>query len=289
VTVDWQIYKPSTGIAIPEFISKLQIAERVHPNVMAGNLIILASALLGAGYFAWRNFSAWEKTTLLAAGLSGILIVLQSGSRGALFALSIAVGLALLLRSRILGVVYFLLSGAAGAAFAAGNLAAIHQAVNQVDGRAVSLALRLEIWARALDILHDSPLTGVGMGVFGAVLDKLYPLFKSAPGTILHAHNLYLQIAADLGLPGLIAWLAILLTTVWACWECFRRSPSGSLTSGFAAGLLVAQAALAAHGLFDAVTWGIVRTAPVVWALWGLAIALQSTTRNTTSNHADST
>jgi putative inorganic carbon (HCO3(-)) transporter len=39
------------------------------------------------------------------------------------------------------------------------------------------------------------------------------------------------------------------------------------------AALLAAQAALLAHGVFDAVVWGQVRTAPVVWGLWGLAAA----------------
>lgn len=287
VTVDWQMYKPSTGIATPEFISRLQIAERVHPNVMAGNLTILISVLLGTGLFAWGKFAIWEKVPLLAAGLSGTLIILQSGSRGALLALGIAVGLALLLRRRLLGVSYFLLTSAAGVAFVVSLIAANAQGDMRVDGRAVSLALRLEIWARTLDMLRDSPLTGVGMGVFGSILDKLYPLFLSSPGTILHAHNLYLQIAVDLGLPGLIAWLAILLIAAWTCWKSFREAPPGSLRSGFAAGLLAAQAALSAHGLFDAVTWGIVRTAPLVWALWGLAIALQSTTRKAATYHAE--
>jgi putative inorganic carbon (HCO3(-)) transporter len=37
--------------------------------------------------------------------------------------------------------------------------------------------------------------------------------------------------------------------------------------------LLCSQVALVVHGLTDAVTWGMVRPAPLVWALWGLAMA----------------
>jgi putative inorganic carbon (HCO3(-)) transporter len=286
VTVDWQIYKPSMGITIPEFVSRMQISERVHPNVIAGNLIILTSALFGAGLFAWKNFTTWEKIIVSTAGLSGILTILQSGSRGAWLAFSLAVGLALVLRRRNLGLLYFILIGGFGFAFGMNSLVEFNQAVSQPTGSTVSLALRLEIWARTLDMLRDSPLTGVGIGAFGAVLDALYPLFKSTPGSILHAHNLFLQIAVDLGLPGLIVWLAILMTTTWTCWKSYRQSHTGSIGAGLSVGLLTAQVALAAHGLFDAVTWGLVRTAPLVWALWGLAIALQSASRDPDPDHA---
>ena len=33
------------------------------------------------------------------------------------------------------------------------------------------------------------------------------------------------------------------------------------------------QVALVTHGIVDAVTWGMVRTAVIVWTLWGLAAA----------------
>ena len=49
-----------------------------------------------------------------------------------------------------------------------------------------------------------------------------------------------------------------------------RVSPSPYL-SALGAGLLASQAALAVHGLTDAVTWGM-RPAVLVWAIWGLAL-----------------
>jgi putative inorganic carbon (HCO3(-)) transporter len=45
------------------------------------------------------------------------------------------------------------------------------------------------------------------------------------------------------------------------------------LTEGIGAGLLCSQAALLTHGITDAVTWGVVRPAPLVWAVWGIAVA----------------
>ncbi len=45
------------------------------------------------------------------------------------------------------------------------------------------------------------------------------------------------------------------------------------MAAGLGAGLLCSQLALAVHGITDAVTWGMVRPAPFVWAIWGLAVA----------------
>jgi hypothetical protein len=43
--------------------------------------------------------------------------------------------------------------------------------------------------------------------------------------------------------------------------------------AGLGAGLLASQAALLLHGSLDAVTWGMVRSAPLVWLAWGVAAA----------------
>jgi putative inorganic carbon (HCO3(-)) transporter len=43
--------------------------------------------------------------------------------------------------------------------------------------------------------------------------------------------------------------------------------------AGLGAGLLGSETALVIHGLTDAVTWGMVRPAPLVWGIWGTAIA----------------
>ncbi len=134
---------------------------------------------------------------------------------------------------------------------------------------------RKEIWSRAIYMIQDFPFTGVGMGSYGFVADALYPLFSFAPGAILHAHNLFLQIGVDLGIPGLIAWLAILLVVIALSWKQYRygRVHQNVQCAALGAGLLSSQLALVVHGMTDSVTWGMVRPAPLVWAIWGLAVA----------------
>jgi putative inorganic carbon (HCO3(-)) transporter len=130
------------------------------------------------------------------------------------------------------------------------------------------------IWWRAIAMIQDHPVTGIGMGLFQPVADHWYP-FMSVNPEVPHAHQLLLQVAVDLGLPGLISWLAILFGIVAMNWSVYRTAMSTNdrWLAGLGTGLLASQAGLVLHGLVDAVTWGMVRTAVVLWGLWGLVSA----------------
>ena len=136
-------------------------------------------------------------------------------------------------------------------------------------------ALRVAIWTRALAVLQDFPLTGIGLGAFRVVVPVLYPSVWLEPDRPPpHAHNLFLQIGVDLGLPGLILVVALLVLVVWAGltgWERWRVVGRRDLALISLAGT-GSLAALVAHGLVDAVTWGT-RPAFLAWAVSGIVLA----------------
>jgi putative inorganic carbon (HCO3(-)) transporter len=136
------------------------------------------------------------------------------------------------------------------------------------------LDTRLEVWSRALYMIEDFPITGIGMGLFEEVAGVLYPFF-TVSRDVPHAHNLFLQVAVDTGIPGLIAWLAIWMLTALGAWQVYRygRSTSNGVLAGLGVGLLCSQVALAMHGMVDAVTWGAIRVSIIPWAIWGLTMA----------------
>jgi putative inorganic carbon (HCO3(-)) transporter len=148
---------------------------------------------------------------------------------------------------------------------------------------------RGEVWTRALYILEDFPLTGVGLGAFTRVTDLLYPLFRYPPGAIGHAHNLFLQVGVDVGLPGLAAWLAMYLLALAISWRAYRLgSVNGDWwMAGLGSGLFAGQIALGVHGLVDAVVWGMVRPAPLVWGVWGIIMATARLSLPEGPGHAD--
>ena len=261
------------------------VADTIHPNVMAGSLVILLPIPLAWLFFSWRVIKGWQRLLAIAAvlGMSSVLILTKS--RGAWMAFALALVFMILLRWRW-GWVSILVGGLAGGigVYILGFNTLIDfllrsDTIGGVDGR-------IEVWSRAIYMIQDFPFTGIGMGTFTKVADTLYPFFTASPGQVAHAHNLFLQIAVDLGIPGLIAWLAVLLLGVTQAWQVYRlgKGVEDAFTTGLGAGLLVSQLALIVHGMTDAVTWGMVKPAPLVWVVWGLAIAGGNIYRNLMKN-----
>ena len=134
------------------------------------------------------------------------------------------------------------------------------------------------MWSRALTILQDFPYTGVGPGQLSLVLHALYvPLLLSPDTYVPHAHNFFLQLGLDFGIPGAIAILGVLLGFFRGLWSSLRRTGDGRLraiTVGLGAGMV----SFLVYGLTDAIALGA-RGAFVLWVVLGLAAALDQVTR----------
>lgn len=141
----------------------------------------------------------------------------------------------------------------------------------------ITLEGRMEIWNRALHAMQDFPFTGCGLGAFRRVAWVLYPLFTVPPDTdFSHAHNIFLQTALDLGIPGLVAYLALLMIALAVCWRVARTPPPGgrggvrALSLGLAASLV----ALHLYGMTDALALGS-KPAIAFWFALGLVAGME--------------
>jgi O-antigen ligase len=79
---------------------------------------------------------------------------------------------------------------------------------------------RIQIWEAGLLMIQHSPLTGIGVGNFKALAGKFTEMDQP---TI--AHNTYLGMAAELGLPGLGIFLAIFVASFSSLARIRRLSP----------------------------------------------------------------
>jgi O-antigen ligase len=103
-----------------------------------------------------------------------------------------------------------------------------------IDFGETSNALRLAIWKASLVSIARHPVLGVGIGNFPVVLGQDIRLARAGST----AHNLYLHVAAEMGIVA-AGVVILLLVSVWAAtWRWFRHS-SGEETAYTASLVLV--------------------------------------------------
>lgn len=246
----------------------------INPNIAAGALLLPVVGLAGYGRVCWPTLPTSEKALYSATVLAGLLAMVAAGSRGALLAALVTFGMLLFWRSP-LATFLFLLAAVVlplGVALAGG--AAFIEPLFADDALG-GFAGRLEIWQRARYLIQDYPVTGIGAGRFMTMVDTLYPLFLVPAGAVPHAHNLYLQIAIDFGLFGLLTWLALVGTLLVALWRGAARASaaSASLLGGLAVAVWCATVAMLLHGVIDAPLWNS-RVAVLLWGMWGIGLAV---------------
>jgi putative inorganic carbon (hco3(-)) transporter len=254
------------------------VPETVHKNVMGGCLVLIFPLSLGLGLsqFSLRRWFLFGLALFSSVIIGGALIFTQS--RGAYLALVSALLIMALLAWRrfkwlLLGLLVII---GLSVPFWLTTLQTGLDELLQADSFG-GIAGRLEIWTRAVYIIQDFPLTGIGVGNFEKMVNTFYPSFAVSATGVPHSHNLYLQVAVDLGLAGLVAFLSLLIITLvcsWASWQKIKQFRQASLRP-LLLGCLGSFCALCTHGLIDAVTW---ETKPsfLAWAVFGLlAVSIQ--------------
>jgi len=106
---------------------------------------------------------------------------------------------------------------------------------------------RMAHWQAAWGMFNDRPWLGVGIGNY----EPVYPAY-ALPGwtePLGHAHNYYLNLAAEAGLIGLAAYLVLWGTVFWQAWKVIRATQG--YWRGVAVGILGALTHLSVHNVFD--------------------------------------
>ena len=205
------------------------------------------------------------------------VMVLVAQSRGALIGVAVALSVVTILLNRRWGWFWLIvLIGGGAFAYTQGVHRSLQSTIGASDIQGLNtLTSRVEIWSRALYLVQDFSFTGVGMGMFEPTVKLLYPPFQIGPDVVFkHAHNIYLHAAAEMGIPGLIAYLALYLIMGFLLVQrAFDRG--AGLYRVVALGLLGALIVYLIHGFFEVITYAT-RSAIVVWGLFGLMVAVST-------------
>jgi O-antigen ligase len=133
----------------------------------------------------------------------------------------------------------------------------------------MTIQARADIWGNTMLEVAASPWTGVGLGAYE---HGLYQFKTTAPNnTVDFAHNDYLQILAELGIPGAVLAGAL---AAWILFRCssvvllMRRSANWELAVGLFGGLVT----LALHSLADFNLYSPANALALAW-LGGIAVS----------------
>lgn len=252
------------------------VGETINANILAHALLVslpLVAALVLRGGWTTRR---WPRPLLALLLLWMLLVIYITQSRGVYLAVAVMAPLLLALRwPRLAWLTPILVAGAI-ALF-------IWQGPRLLDALTTGTATsgidqRVEIWQRALYAMHDFSFTGLGLGNFDRVVPLLYPYLLIPPSVdIPDAHNLLLQVGADLGIPGLVIYIAFSLGLMIMAGGVVRRSRGEPLRWALAAGALTALIGFQVAGIFGAVNWGVKPTF-MAWLLYALVVLLHRAT-----------
>ncbi len=246
-----------------------------QPNPYGGYLGLTLPVALGLCVVAGLGLGRWSRSsrwfTLIVAGICAALMLaalVMSWSRGAWLGFGAAVVgmiVALVVKSGRGAVLSVILVALVAYALLAGGLAQVppslvqrfsdfvpYLGVSDVRGAEITDANfavleRVAHWQAAWQMWTDHPWLGVGIGNY----EPVYPRYALPqwPLPLGHAHNYYLNIAAEAGIVGLGAYLLLWGVALLQAWRAVRRGSGWEL--GVALGVLGVVIHLSVHNFVD--------------------------------------
>ena len=253
----------------------------LHPNQAAGFIVVLVPFTLA---IAWQGKHQRSVIRWGATAITIILILfalLLTGSRGAWLALTVALvfwGWSILSQSlaNVLyqphSIIFWLGLGLAVLICGAFIMLSADplSLANSLPG-AASANSRLAIFNNTLHLLGTFPITGGGLGAFGGLYSQYILVIPQSIFT--YAHNLFLDIALEQGMFGLLAFLVIVSGSFWLLGQNPDRPAKVEQYSLLRWAVVAGLVVMLGHGLVDDPFYGY-RGTPLLWLLPGIAVAL---------------
>ena len=210
----------------------------------------------------------WGGAIALTATLMGVLVLLVTRSRTALAVVFVVglCGLVWKIRHSIPAVVAVVVAMGALAVYGANYGGEFGLVTDSARTRGV-------IWAAAMDRLTERPMSGIGINQFRDV-----PASEDSgvPPTVPHAHNTFIQVALDLGIPGVLAYILVMGRLVVLS-RCRGAVPLSVKRLAMGAGLSLVAVHL--FGMADAISLGA-KVGMFVWLNAGLILAVHGRQTN---------
>lgn len=171
-----------------------------NPNVLAGYLNVMICLALG---FLAKFGTRTQKFIFLGAILILLACLAMTYSRGAFLAIAaIFVVYGLLYDWRI-----FTMFALGTAILLYSDITFLERILAVFTGNFDSSSgMRIGVWVSTIAMIADHPFIGIGWGAYKFIYPQYNYYLVDTTQTIYHAHNLYLQTAAEVGITGALAY-----------------------------------------------------------------------------------
>jgi len=197
--VDISTMKWVDGEAFPE-LSKRVFSTWENPNILAGYLDVIICLAFGIFVRAETKQKRIVLGILLAAGAACLAMTY---ARGAFLVMAAILAIYGMFKDwRVLAActaVAMLLLAVDPMLYE--RLASVFTKVD------TSSEMRLAFWESTIAMIQDHPFLGIGWGAYWMVYPEYDFYLQGADVLIVHAHNWYLNYAAEIGIPGMLSFL----------------------------------------------------------------------------------
>lgn len=194
--------------AFPELKTRI-FSTLENPNILAGYLDVLIC--LALGLFA-KVKGRYQKAVIVAAIVMLLFCLVLTYSRGAFVAIAIIFLIyGILYDIRIL--IAFVLAVALAFYGDQNFTDRIFSVFNSTD---TSEGLRIGIWISTIAMIADHPFIGIGWGAYKFIYPQYNYYLYDTSNIIYHAHNLYLNTAAEVGIVGALAFFWYFFGTMFS-------------------------------------------------------------------------
>ncbi|MBR1695864.1 MAG: O-antigen ligase family protein, partial [Selenomonas sp.] len=197
--IDISAMKWVDGDAFPE-LRKRVFSTWENPNILAGYLDIIICLAFGLFIKAGTKQKRIVLGVLLAAGAACLAMTY---ARGACLVIAVIFAVYGMLKDwRVLaacvGVAILLLVADP----------VLYERLTSVFTKVdTSSEMRLAFWESTVAMIQDHPFLGIGWGAYWMVYPEYDFYLQGADIRIVHAHHMYLNYAAEIGVPGMLAFM----------------------------------------------------------------------------------
>ncbi|HEY2955102.1 MAG TPA: O-antigen ligase family protein [Candidatus Eisenbacteria bacterium] len=215
-----------------------------HYMTFAGQLLLFASLAAGVALLArGRRWRVGALAALVLAGAALAVTYTRSAWLGLAVAGAVILGVARPRWLPALGIAIAVVVAAAPGVYRQ-RLLSVFDPHNEWNRE------RTYMWQAGARMFRDHPLTGVGLQDLHALYDRYRPPEAAEPAG--HLHSVPIQIAATMGLAGLIAFALLYASLFRAAARGLRPAVrAGGLAAGLRLGVTAGLAGFLAAGLFE--------------------------------------